>query len=150
MQSIVYGDVPPSYKLKNISEVQEQKVIGLSLPIGKDNKLFSKSSSNELLIGQIKQLLFTSPGERVMLPRFGIDLNAYLFEQLTPELVDKIKETISDQVQSYVENCKILSLTVKESLNEDPFNPIAAPSINIQMQVVNKLNNQILPVEFKL
>ena len=150
MASIVYGEVPPTYKLQTISKVEEQKDIGLSLPIGTDGKLFSKSSSNELLIGQIKQILFTTPGERVMLPRFGIDLNSFLFEQLTPELIEKIKDIISTQIESYVNNCKIISLNVTQSLNEDPFNPVATPSINVQMQVANQTSNQILPLEFTI
>jgi phage baseplate assembly protein W len=148
MTQTKYGSFAPKNTLSNISTVREKSNIGLKFPIGSSKVLLSKSTDNEVLVGQIKQLINTEPGERVMIPGFGLNISAYLFEQLTPELVDKIKKEIYIQFNRYIENCEILKCSVYSIDGEDPFSVASTPSVIIRLSVKNKLNNQILPLEF--
>ena len=49
-----------------------------------------------------KNLLLTTPGERVMIPDFGVGLRRFLFENNSFELQDKISERIDNQVSLYM------------------------------------------------
>ena len=49
-----------------------------------------------------KNLLLTTPGERVMIPDFGVGLRRFLFENNSSELQDKISERIDNQVSLYM------------------------------------------------
>ena len=49
-----------------------------------------------------KNLLLTSPGERVMIPDFGVGLRAYLFENLSFEVQSNITERIENQVSEFM------------------------------------------------
>ena len=49
-----------------------------------------------------KNLLLTSPGERVMIPSFGVGLRHYLFTNAGTMLESEITERIENQVESYM------------------------------------------------
>jgi len=148
MTTTTYGTLAPSTTRDNVKDILGSKFIGLKVPIGSGNKLFSKSTDNESLIGQIRQLIYTTPGERVMLPNFGLNLNSYLFEPLTPQLIDELKNKINIQFKKYIENALVLKIVVFSEEVDDPFATASLPSIIIRMAVRNKENNQTLPLEF--
>tara|TARA_R110002074_G_scaffold281988_4_gene453489 strand:- start:2529 stop:2897 length:369 start_codon:yes stop_codon:yes gene_type:complete len=50
----------------------------------------------------IKNLLLTAPGERVMLPNFGVGLRHYLFNNLSIDLQTELSEKITNQVQMWL------------------------------------------------
>ena len=62
--------------------------IGLDLPIrkseGKEGYFASTSTTIEAVKNNIRNLLNTHKGERLMQPNMGIGLRKYLFQQLTP------------------------------------------------------------------
>jgi phage baseplate assembly protein W len=49
-----------------------------------------------------KNLLLTSPGERIMLPQFGCGLRRLLFEGFSPTLHESIRTQINRQVNTYL------------------------------------------------
>jgi phage baseplate assembly protein W len=49
-----------------------------------------------------KNLLLTTPGERVMDINFGVGLRSYFFEQMTETTFAKISENIVSQVNQYM------------------------------------------------
>ena len=55
----------------------------------------------------LKMLILTAPGERMMDPNYGVGLRRYLFEQDTPELPEKLKGAILRQVSQYMPHLRI-------------------------------------------
>ena len=54
-------------------------------------------------IGQnLKMLVLTMPGERIMLPGFGVGLYGFLFEQVNEDTFSNITEKIVEQVNFYM------------------------------------------------
>jgi len=49
----------------------------------------------------LKMIVLTSPGERVMNPAFGVGIRNYLFELDSPFAVSDIQTRIKSQVRSY-------------------------------------------------
>ena len=50
----------------------------------------------------IRNLFLTNPGERVMIPDFGVGLTRHLFEPHSFELQDQITENIEDQIDKFM------------------------------------------------
>ena len=88
--------------------------IGLdaALPLREDNEdLFYKLHKNlkDNIKQNIRMLMYTSPGERVMVPNYGIGIRNYLFEQ-TPER--EIRQRIKQQTSTYIPQISIASLNI--------------------------------------
>lgn len=150
MATNIYGKIIPKTELDKIKSNEEFEFIGMGVPVGKSGKLFYKVTSKELIIGQIRQLIFTSPGERVMLPNFGLDLNSFLFEPITPDTEGIIKERVINQITRYIPNVSVLNVRVFANDNNDPFAASELASIIIQVDVQERSTQQIIPVEFKI
>ena len=61
------------------------------------------------------QLLLTNPGERVMLPTFGIPLRNLMFEQNTEALAGIVKNLIISAIRDWEPRVTILELVVENS-----------------------------------
>jgi phage baseplate assembly protein W len=69
---------------------------------------FSNTQSISAVVKQnLKMLLLTSPGERIMDPTFGVGLRRYLFEQNAESVYSQVRVKIRRQVQKYMDFLKI-------------------------------------------
>ena len=59
-------------------------------------------SVQETVKQNLKNLVLTSPGERIMDPSFGVGIRAWLFQQSTPTMRDQIREEIFFQTDKYM------------------------------------------------
>jgi phage baseplate assembly protein W len=60
----------------------------------------------------LKQLLSTAPGERVMLPAFGCDLESLLFEPFDENLVVEARARILTSISNYIPYVKVNRLKI--------------------------------------
>ena len=84
------------YIVDNDSNVK----VGIDLPIRRDDGeqgwFASTSTTIEAVKNNIRNLLSTNQGERVMQPRIGINLREILFEQVNEENIVGIQNSILD------------------------------------------------------
>lgn len=71
------------------------------------NKRITQVASQNL-----KMVILTSPGERIMNPEFGVGIRQYLFENNTAGTLETIKSRIRNQVSTYLPYITILQLDV--------------------------------------
>ncbi len=95
--------------------------IGLKLPFTRDKfGLFGQTETTLEQAGHnIKNLLLTAKGERVMQPDFGSNLRTLLFEQYTEDLTEEIKSEIQETISTWLPYITI----VKVDVIEDETNP---------------------------
>jgi len=55
-------------------------------------------SGDEDILENLQILVATTPGERVMRPRFGCNLRDYVFAEIDQELVNGITRVVSDAI----------------------------------------------------
>lgn len=60
----------------------------------------------------LRMVILTSPGERIMFPDFGVGIRRYLFEQNTTSTLGVIRSRIEQQVSTYLPYIRILDLSV--------------------------------------
>jgi len=64
-----------------------------------------------------KNLIFTVPGERVMNSDFGVGLSALLFEQVTDDVIEDLKERLFVQTNKYLPFIQIVNFNTKFNEN---------------------------------
>jgi phage baseplate assembly protein W len=63
----------------------------------------------------LRNLILTNRGERVMHPEFGCDIWASLFNNITPQLLTAIQDNIYRQVEIWLSYINILDLRVRQT-----------------------------------
>tara|TARA_Y100001938_G_scaffold131085_1_gene187762 strand:+ start:525 stop:974 length:450 start_codon:yes stop_codon:yes gene_type:complete len=66
----------------------------------------------ETLRQNLKTLILTNPGERVMEPGFGVGLEKFLFERFTESTYASIQEELVNQVKTYMPQIAIKNFEV--------------------------------------
>tara|TARA_B100001250_G_C19707588_1_gene747661 strand:- start:511 stop:891 length:381 start_codon:yes stop_codon:yes gene_type:complete len=74
----------------------------LPLTIDPSNGFENNHTIIEVVQQNLKMLLLTSPGERVMDPNFGVGMRRFLFEQNNNDTHMRIKTKIKRQVMEYM------------------------------------------------
>ena len=67
----------------------------------------------------LKMVLLTSPGERIMDPNFGVGMKRYLFEQNDSSTYSRIKARIRRQVKEYMGYIEIEDVIFNSESNND-------------------------------
>ena len=85
---------------------------GVALPITKNSiDGFTMIKSYRILIKQnLKMLILTAPGERVMEPEFGVGLRNFLFQNFGSQTYVLIEARIRDQVSKFMPVVNILNI----------------------------------------
>jgi phage baseplate assembly protein W len=71
----------------------------------------------EMVAQNFKNLILTVPGERMMIPDFGVGLRKYLFELDSSVLYDKISVSIRNQTEKYMPFVEINELEFASAEN---------------------------------
>tara|TARA_R100000008_G_C3506145_1_gene126323 strand:+ start:169 stop:561 length:393 start_codon:yes stop_codon:yes gene_type:complete len=69
----------------------------------------------ETIKQNLKMLLLTSPGERVMIPIYGVGLRDYLFSPNTDLTRDEIKSEIMNQISTFMPFLQEVNIDISES-----------------------------------
>mgnify|MGYP003142409753 CR=1 FL=1 len=101
--------------------------LSVSLPLRYDNEdgpYRLNKTLKQVVKQNFKNLILTSPGERVMLPTFGAGVRRLLFEPLTPETFSKVSQRISSQVTKFmsylnIENISFITSDQDSSLSSN-------------------------------
>ena len=90
------------------------QTIAPRLPLASDNRFGYDMLVNlrQAVKQNLKCLLLTAPGERIMDPEFGVGLQKYIFQNYGPELEKNIKVNIRQQVLKYMPFVNIVGATI--------------------------------------
>ncbi len=86
-----------------------------------------------------KMLILTNPGERMMIPEFGIGIYTFLFEQDTPVLYDGLKSRIQSQASKYLPYVAIEDVQFRSFDNSSEFDANRALKVTVNY-IIKPLN----------
>jgi len=99
----------------------------------------------------LKMVILTSPGERIMFPEFGVGARRYLFEQSTSDTIGRLQQEIKRQISKYLPYIKINVLSVDHP--QDPFSSVSNSdkttlmiNINYSVPAAGVTSNLTIPV----
>ena len=104
-------------KIKPYIEDRNDAVfVGIDYPLhksnGSDGWFASTATTIKAVKNNIKLLLSTEKGERLMQPNLGLGLRRFLFEQFTEDLVFEIKNDILDTIGTWLPFVEVRNLEV--------------------------------------
>ena len=101
----------------------QDKSVGVVLPLTKGNNgYFDVSYDTKTQIKtNLKNLLLTQKGERLMQPDFGSDLKKLVFEPLSANILEsKLESTINDAINKWMPYVNVDEIVY--NVNEDNYN----------------------------
>lgn len=87
----------------------------------------------EMIKQNLKMLILTNPGERIMLPDFGVGLRRYLFEP-NIETQAQIERRIQSQIQEYMPFVELNEIQFGDDISSDS----AVSVLNIRLDFLIK------------
>ena len=83
----------------------------------------------------LKMIVLTAPGERIMFPEFGVGVRNYLFEQNNSGLIGNLVSSIRSQVAQYAPFIKILDLNVTNPADQFASQPGAVDKTTLIISI---------------
>lgn len=147
MTTVIYGR-PVSIGVQKDTISQIKKVYGINYPFGGNRGFFSKQTGIALVRNNLRQLLTTERGERVMLSDFGANLKHFLFEPLDQKTFAGIRQEILSSIEKYAPGVTVTKLTVIPS---DSVSYTGVSSIMISLLAeVKELDDQIVDLKVEI
>ena len=99
-----------------MSDRDDDVFIGLKLPLILDNGFDSSTQTTiEAVKYNLRNLISTELGERVMQPNLGIRLKKFLFDPFTSDVVESIKSSIFDTLAYWLPFVQVENIIVEMS-----------------------------------
>jgi phage baseplate assembly protein W len=105
----------------NPLDLQKNIAIGVSLPFDGPGVFNSTFTTKDQIKSNLVNLLLTDVGERVMNPTFGCNLRRFLFEGITENNIDNLKENLNNSIAVFVPEISVTDITV---VSNNDFNTI--------------------------
>ena len=109
--------------VKDLPE-KDRVAIGITLPLQRGNGGYFAQSyqTSEQVKSNIKNLILTRKGERLMHPNFGTDLYNTLFNQNTDDLESEIERSIDRAIQEWMPYISVDEILVDQTnTNRDTY-----------------------------
>jgi phage baseplate assembly protein W len=97
----------------NPLDLQKNIAIGITLPCRGSRVFHSTYTTKDQIKANLANLLLTNPGERLMNPVFGTNLRGFLFEGVTNENIERMKNSILNSISLYLPEITITSLIIQ-------------------------------------
>jgi phage baseplate assembly protein W len=127
--------------VKDTEKELDSFAYGITLPLkrGETGYFEQAFTSYDQAKSNLKNLLLTSEGERVMQPEFGVGLHRLLFEQLDGNLEQKLEEVITNKVAFWLPYITIDTIDVEMT---DDMKDMNRANMSIGFRVGNQIETQ--------
>jgi phage baseplate assembly protein W len=93
-------------------DLNASKAVGVNLPFSGPAVFISNYLTKDAIKNNLINFFLTNPGERYLNPNFGGGLRAFIFEQITNDNLDFLREDINKKISNYFPNILVNELTV--------------------------------------
>lgn len=103
----------PTQKYRiDVRDLNKNIAIGIALPFNAPGVFRSTYSTKDQVKYNLLNLILTNKGERVFNPEFGSDVRKYIFEQITDDSLDDLKQTILTSIQIFLPEISVVSIII--------------------------------------
>ncbi len=115
----------------NPLDLQGNIAIGVSLPFDGPAAFNSTYSTADQIKSNLINLLLTNKGERIMNPEFGADLKIVLFEGITEDTSDIIRNLISTNVSIFIPEVTVTNINIIKQEDQNTISITVQYRLNI-------------------
>jgi uncharacterized protein len=116
--------------------------VGVNLPFSGPAVFISNYQTKDAIKNNLINFFLTNPGERVLNPTFGGGLRAFLFEQITLDNLNFLREDINEKLTLYFPNIIVEDLIATGNPDQNTIN------VTLKYSVINTSINDTLEIEF--
>jgi phage baseplate assembly protein W len=116
--------------------------VGVNLPFSGPSVFTSNYLTSQAIKNNLINYFLTNPGEIPLNPTFGGGLRAFIFQQISENSLDGLKENVSLKLETYFPNVIINSLDV---LKRDDENSVV---VQLKYSIANSNINDNLTFQF--
>ena len=129
-------------QLINPIDLNPNLAVGVNLPFSGPSVFTSNYLTSDAIKNNLINYFLTNPGERPLNPTFGGGLRAFIFQQISENSLDGLKENVSLKLETYFPNVIINSLDV---LKRDDENAVV---VQLKYSIANSNINDNLTFQF--
>jgi phage baseplate assembly protein W len=98
-------------------DLNANKAVGVDIPFNGSAVFKSNYLTKDAIKNNLINFFLTNPGERYLNPLFGAGLRAFIFEQITNDNLNFLREDINSKLNIYFPNIIINDLIVTGQIN---------------------------------
>ena len=129
-------------QLINPIDLNPNLAIGVNIPFSGPSVFTSNYLTSQAIKNNLINYFLTNPGERPLNPTFGGGLRSFIFQQISENSLDGLKENVSLKLETYFPNVIINSLDV---LKKDDENAVV---VQLKYSIANSNINDNLTFQF--
>ena len=101
-------------------DLNANAAVGVNLPLNGPAVFISNYQTKDAIKNNLINFFLTNPGERPLNPTFGGGLRAFIFEQITSDNLNFLREDINSKISLYFPNINVADLIIagQEDLNQ--------------------------------
>ena len=115
----------------NPLDLQKNIAIGVSLPFNGPGVFKSTYTTKDQIKSNLINLLLTDKGERVMNPNFGTNLKRFLFEGITNNNIETLKDNILSSILTYIYEITVTNIILVPDTDNNLINLTIEYYLNI-------------------
>ena len=93
-------------------DLNASKAVGVNIPFSGNAVFISNYLTKDAIKNNLVNFFLTNPGERFLNPTFGGGLRPFIFEQITRDNLDFLREDINEKLSLYFPNITVNDLVV--------------------------------------
>jgi uncharacterized protein len=129
-------------QLINPIDLNPNLAVGINLPFSGPSVFTPNYLTSDAIKNNLINYFLTNPGERPLNPTFGGGLRSFIFQQISENSLDGLKENVSLKLETYFPNVIINSLDV---LKRDDENSVV---VQLKYSIANSNINDNLTFQF--
>jgi len=93
-------------------DLNASKAVGVNIPFNGPAVFVSNYLTKDAIKNNLINFFLTNPGERYLNPTFGGGLRAFIFEQITTDNLNFLREDLNQKIEVFFPDIDIQELTV--------------------------------------
>ena len=123
-------------------DFDKSAAVGIDIPFNAPGVFRPNYTTKAAIKNNLINYFLTNPGERPLNPSFGGGLRAFIFQQITTDNLDFLKERIQQDLNTFFPNVSVGDLKI---LRQEDLNII---TVSLTYNVVNTNINDTLEIDF--
>jgi len=116
--------------------------VGVNIPFSGNAVFISNYQTKDAIKNNLINFFLTNPGERPLNPTFGGGLRNFIFEQITEDNLNFLREDLNEKLSIYFPNVEVKDLTVT---GQSDTNQI---TVTLKYTVLNTTITDTLEIQF--